>query len=408
MGVCVVVALILAVVGPLGVLPARWDVVQLLLFAMSIPVTLLPLLALMLPKTRRRHRGLLWSLALLGVALLYCARWLAGASSDSSTAPSRAPMPAPTPLLQPPAPPGGSSGQLARVVLTAPTGPGPTALAASAGGVTVLTLHGFAEYDATRHTFPVSSGFSGAGSAIAQGDGTIAVVTGGTATLYDIQSGQQLYGPPITYSERAGRCVTISFSAVWLCNSTEEKVDRVGLSGRSWQKIPVSSQPESIVAVERSVWITTDKGELEHVDSDGNWGGTYDIPDGPNTATYGFGLIWIAYNDGSLIRINPITGSQVGPATQIARGTDSLAILGSNVWTLSERTDQLETINPETGRVLGAVHVPWGPAALVSAGGFLYSVSSTSDRLIKIQIGGSQPPQAPSYSGWDLFPTRIG
>jgi streptogramin lyase len=180
------------------------------------------------------------------------------------------------------------------------------------------------------------------------------------------------------------------------------KVDWFDLTTGVFLPIGVPWPPTGIAVTNTSIWVATAHGVLEQINRASLKVTPHTIPSGTNVMAFGLGRLWLAYADtGSLIRIDPGSGNDIGRPSHVAEQTTALAFAAGYAWGTSLATNELQKIDPTDGRVLGHITLQAEPQGLVAVRGVLYAI--TADGLlneIRVAPQAANHDVGPEYEGW--------
>ncbi|HEX9259041.1 MAG TPA: hypothetical protein VF855_05840, partial [Acidimicrobiales bacterium] len=94
----------------------------------------------------------------------------------------------------------------------------------------------------------------------------------------------------------------------------------------------------------------------------------------PGGLASGFGTVWVALDDGTVLRLDPATGAEVGK-TVIGSALDDIVAGETGIWVTSDKG--LHKIDPDSGEVVFTVLVGGTPQGLApTAGGVVVAVTT--------------------------------
>jgi YVTN family beta-propeller protein len=221
------------------------------------------------------------------------------------------------------------------------------------------------------------------------GPDTVGFISAGSTELSAVVTG---VGRPNGIASGAG--------AVWVTDSADGVLLRIGSNGQVNDSIPVGHGPAGVTVGDGEVWVAN---ELDGTVSEVNPGAgqqvaTIRVGIGPTAITFGYGSVWVTnVTDGTLSRIDASTG--VVTATIAVGGTpDAIAAGAGEIWVTSDETGELLGVNPADNRPSRAVALAQGLAGVAvgagavwvaDAGGSVSRFDPRTGTVRKINIGGA-------------------
>ncbi len=190
----------------------------------------------------------------------------------------------------------------------------------------------------------------------------------------------------VTAARKVGRRptgVVATGGGVWVANSVDRTVTRIGEDGRR-DNIALGASPTIMAASPGLIWVgNADDGSVVRVDAATRAivGDPIRTGNGLSGIAFGAGAVWVTNSvDGTVVRIDPSTGkilstSKVGATLQGIVATDDA------VWVASESAGTVNRIDPGSGSVVDAIQVGNGPRSLALGAGALW-VANTFDGTV--------------------------
>jgi peptide/nickel transport system substrate-binding protein len=225
---------------------------------------------------------------------------------------------------------------------------------------------------------------------------SIAVIDAGRGSLSAVVTG---VGRPNGIAPGAG--------AVWVTDSGNNLLLRVGSAGQVIDRIPVGRGPVGVVAGAGEIWVANefDNTVSEVNPRTGTVVATIGVGSGPAGLAYGYGSVWVAnVTDATVSRIDPGSGN-VTATIPLGGVPAGVAAGGGGVSVASSQTGRLLLVSLRRDRVTRAFRVGVSPDGVtVGAGSVWVSDSAgTVGRLNpvtggvqQIRVGGS--PAAVAYA----------
>ena len=109
----------------------------------------------------------------------------------------------------------------------------------------------------------------------------------------------------------------------------------------------------------------------------------------PRAITFDGSHIWVATRDGSVLKISPISGQQVGSVNVKAFNVDAtptaIAFDGTNVWVANARSNNVTKFRAAGGDILGVFDVGNDPAGLAFDGANIWVANESGDTVTKLR-----------------------
>ena len=245
---------------------------------------------------------------------------------------------------------------------------------------------------------------------IVRGPGGLSSVAADSVATIDASSGA------VTSEKKVRRRpvgLTVASDGVWVANSIDRSVTRVGENGET-ETIPVGAGPIAVASGQNFIWVANGDGQTLSKISPSTGGEVGErIPTGNGLASVAFGAnaVWIANSvDGTVWRIDPSSGRktmevQVGPSPR------GLTVTNDAVWVAGERGGTVSRIDPVNGTIVRVYRVGNGPADVaVGAGGVwvvnvadgtVSKVDPASGNVSEYRVGRS--PRAVAVAGGHVF-----
>jgi YVTN family beta-propeller protein len=185
-------------------------------------------------------------------------------------------------------------------------------------------------------------------------------------TMQEIQAFRVGNGP---------RAVKVGDSAVWVVNSIDGTVSRIGRDGVPGKPIPVGPSPVGIAIGGGGVWVTSEEsGDVMRIDPQSSHV-VEPIPSGRGAGgiAYGDGAVWVANrDDGTVSRIDPATNT----VTNTIDGFDkpeALVFADGWIWVANAGDGTITRIDPESPDKDKTVTLGSLANGLAGAGGKLWA-----------------------------------
>jgi DNA-binding SARP family transcriptional activator/DNA-binding beta-propeller fold protein YncE len=214
---------------------------------------------------------------------------------------------------------------------------------------------------------------------VAVGANSVAVIDAATGTVVG----------DISVGHRPGPIATAS-GAVWVANSGDLTLERIGLRARTATKTFGLSQPAvSLTAGPGVVWIgNAFDGTLSRVLTTYN---QLSAPFFPGRRVAGLlavatspGDLWIGLADDELLRLDP-DSLRVKATIKVPGRVEKIAVVGRALWTLQFFDNSVKRIDPRTGRIT-ATALPGRPVAIAAGSGAVWVATSGEDELWKLNL----------------------
>jgi YVTN family beta-propeller protein len=200
---------------------------------------------------------------------------------------------------------------------------------------------------------------------------------------FDLATGRQQPGTPI-----GGVCLAmdVAFESLWIGDCDANALLRVDpRSGKVIASIALGAQIDdesSVAAGEGSVWITVNgPPTLLRIDPKTNKVvGQVAAPGSPAAIRAGLGGLWLASDDGTMLRLNANSGAVVA-TIPVGRGPRFTAIGGGSVWVLNQADGTVSRVDPASNRVSATIRVTSVPVQggdMAFGGGFAWARISDS------------------------------
>jgi YVTN family beta-propeller protein len=202
--------------------------------------------------------------------------------------------------------------------------------------------------------------------------------------------------------------VAYGAGAVWVTDSADNLLLRVGSAGQVTDRIPVGRGPAGVTVGDGEVWVAND---LDGTVSEVNPGaGTQVavIPTGigPSAIAFGYGSVWVAnQTSDTLSRTDAATG-EVTATIRLNSSPVAIAVGAGAVWVTSQQTGELLRVDPGDDRLsqtfaIGqspdGVAVGAGSVWVADTGGTLARLDPRTGNVRTTKVGGA--PAGVAYSG---------
>lgn len=286
-----------------------------------------------------------------------------------------------------------------RVGSSVSVGVRPTRVVGASDGLWVATASGLVHFDPRRGvTSPDVVSFPAHPFDLAAAGRLLVVVHGGHVSLIDTVTRRRTRDT-LHFSESPGR-VAAGFGSAWICNETHAKIDRWDLRTGAFKPIPVPGTPTGVLVTAGSVWVAVQQGWVVRIDPrTGEVVARIPTEEGPGALAFGFGRLWVAHpRSRRVTQIDPELAREVGRAVIVGPEVRALAVLKNSVWAVSGATDQVLRIDPHRGRVVARVHVDPEPTALTAFADRLFVSSANAGTVTPIELGRG-PASMPGRTG---------
>jgi YVTN family beta-propeller protein len=170
--------------------------------------------------------------------------------------------------------------------------------------------------------------------------------------------------------------------------------------------IPVGVEPSQVVIDPTGVWVTNwYDNTISRIDPLSNAVlsvSALDIPatSAPEGIASGFGSIWVtvvAYDDqamptlpGSVVRVNPATGTAIGTPIAVGRWPLSIAVSPEGIWVANTADGTVSRIDPLTNSVTATIPVGNSPVAIVGGFGSVWVSNDSDGKVARIDPATNQ------------------
>jgi len=179
--------------------------------------------------------------------------------------------------------------------------------------------------------------------------------------------------PTARISVRASpTAVVAAQDAVWVAGRTQSGgglVVRIDAgANRVGETIPLRHPPTGLAITPdgRRVWVATAADRAVH-QIDTAAGGVVkqiDLPEAPNQAAYGDGVVWVTSTKGdAVMRIDADTSEVKTPPIRVGNGPSGIDFGADRVWVANSEDGTVSTIDPQTNEV-GTRRLGFRPAAV--------------------------------------------
>jgi peptide/nickel transport system substrate-binding protein len=190
--------------------------------------------------------------------------------------------------------------------------------------------------------------------------------------------------------------LTVAPDGVWVANSIDRTVSRIGKDGKTVDTIgPVGSAPTAVASGMNLIWVANSDGHsLSRVSGQtrGVVGSRIGAGNGLSSVSFGAGALWISNAiDGNVWKIDPNTGepekdprSKEPRETLVGHGVRDVLATRDAVWAVSETAGTLSRLDPGTAALVKVIRVGNGPRAIAVGAGSVWVANTFDDTVSRI------------------------
>jgi class 3 adenylate cyclase/streptogramin lyase len=185
--------------------------------------------------------------------------------------------------------------------------------------------------------------------------------------------------------------------ALWVANFDDRTIQRVNVADATASPAQggISATPSAIAVGGGYVWVTAEfAGQVIRVDpGHANAAKPIDVATGIQGIAYGEDAVWIAgANDGTLYRLDPVTGqTQPIPLPDGSQPQD-VAVGGGSVWVTDALGGRVFRVDASTEEITDTIPLLGGqPARIAFGAGYVWVTSTDADALTRIDPATGQP-----------------
>jgi len=197
----------------------------------------------------------------------------------------------------------------------------------------------------------------GAAETITVGQGPLGITTDGDAVwtadsesvaLSKIDPASGTAADPVALDAAAFPAeVATGGGSVWVVDRDNAVLIEVDAGDTSLQQdFPLGDNPKGVVIAAGSVWVAnTDDHDVVRLGMDGSKQDEVEVGGEPRLLAYGFGRVWVANGNGSVQAIDPADGNSV-QSVAVPGSPEGVAIGSDQVWVTTGAGDQVVRIDP--------------------------------------------------------------
>lgn len=190
--------------------------------------------------------------------------------------------------------------------------------------------------------------------AMAASDGALWVAHASGAVMRVDAVGRHA-GPAI----EAGESITgiaVSGERVWAADLAGGSLVEIGARDqRVLRRVRIEGGPVRVIVAGESLWVTNRESTVSRVDPrTGEVGPTVDVGSGPIGLAFDGERIWVAASEeGTVSRLDAVSGNRAGPPVRVGRGPVAVAITEGTVWVANQDDRTVSRIDAATGELVG-------------------------------------------------------
>jgi sugar lactone lactonase YvrE len=196
----------------------------------------------------------------------------------------------------------------------------------------------------------------GAGSTIGVGQGPIGITADGSTVwvadsesiaLSKIDLSNDAVADPITLEAGSFPAeVATGGGDVWVVDRDNSVLIRVDAANTSTQDdFPLGDNPKGVVIADGSIWVAnTSDHNVVRLGMDGTEQDQIDVGGKPRLLAFGFGRVWVANGNGSVQAIDP--AGNTFDSVKVPDSPEGVAVGSDQVWVTTGTGDQVVRIDP--------------------------------------------------------------
>ena len=189
--------------------------------------------------------------------------------------------------------------------------------------------------------------------------------------------------------------VAVGLGSAWVANVEERTLTRIDARTHATRTIALPATPTDVAVGLGAVWVAYGiLGELARIDPQRNAVvKTFELGGrgarGSVAVDVERGVVWAAYGDATVARVNAATNDVVG--TSFASAAWAIGVGAGAAWLANWTESSVTRLDAQTGAVVKPIQVAKGPVDVVVCGGVVWIANVSDDAVTLIDPVGSSP-----------------